>query len=132
MGFLFRILRMALPFFLFYILGKFFNFYVMVFRYQNQSRNRTGSDNRGPGGPGGAGGFNPGQSRVFHDPYRVLNCSRSSSDEEIKKSYRELIARYHPDRFVGMNLDDDFVKLASQKFQEIQSAYEEIRKARGF
>ncbi len=120
---------MAIPFILFYVVGKFISFFVAVYRYQYQGYRQTGS--RGYGS-GDSTGFEPGKNRTFHDPYEVLNCSRSSSDSDIKKNYRELIAKYHPDRFVGMSLDDDFVRLASEKFQEIQSAYDSIRRERGF
>ncbi len=44
---------------------------------------------------------------------------------------QELLAKYHPDKFIGQNLDEDFVALASRKFQEIQEAYGRIRSARG-
>lgn len=64
------------------------------------------------------------------DPYEVLGCRRNDSDEVIRKRYRELVAKYHPDRFIGQNLDKEFVELASRKFQRIQEAYERIRRER--
>jgi DnaJ like chaperone protein len=48
----------------------------------------------------------------------------------IRKRYRELVAKYHPDKFIGQNLDKEFVELASRKFQRIQEAYERIRRER--
>lgn len=80
------------------------------------------------GGSGASYTPPPGGKR---DPYVVLGCSPSSSDEEVKKRYRELLGRYHPDKFIGQNLDEEFVALASRKFQEIQEAYGRIRAARG-
>ncbi|MDN5335440.1 MAG: DnaJ like chaperone protein [Synergistales bacterium] len=65
------------------------------------------------------------------DPYEVLGCKRSDSDEVIRKRYRELVAKYHPDKFIGQNLDKEFIEFASKKFQRIQSAYERIRRERG-
>jgi len=62
--------------------------------------------------------------------YRILNITRGTSIEEIKKSYRLLSKKYHPDRV--SHLGDEFVKLASDKFQIINKAYEEIKKEKGF
>ncbi len=82
--------------------------------------------------PGGSGPWrNPG-APGRKNPFEVLGCSPSASDEEIKKRYRELLTKYHPDKFIGQNLDVEFVELASRKFQEIQEAYEAVRSRRGF
>lgn len=64
-------------------------------------------------------------------PWDVLGLSRSATNEEIHARYRELIVKYHPDKFAGMN-DPDFSRLAAQKFQRIQAAYDELRRLRGF
>lgn len=55
------------------------------------------------------------------DPYEVLGVSSSSSEEEIKKAYRALAFKYHPDRNQG-DLESE------QKFKEVQQAYDEINK----
>lgn len=57
--------------------------------------------------------------------YRVLGVTSNSSDVEIKKAYRKLVLTYHPDR---TKLDP---KIAAQKFQEVQEAYDKIREAKG-
>ncbi|GAX61687.1 heat shock protein [Candidatus Scalindua japonica] len=62
--------------------------------------------------------------------YRILNVTRNSSMEDIKKSYRHLSKQYHPDRV--SHLGDEFTRLASDKFQIINNAYEEIKKEKGF
>jgi DnaJ like chaperone protein len=51
--------------------------------------------------------------------------------EEIKKSYRQLVREFHPDTIASKGLPDEFTRFASEKFQEIQSAYETIMAQRG-
>ncbi|MDR4499063.1 MAG: TerB family tellurite resistance protein [Candidatus Scalindua sp.] len=62
--------------------------------------------------------------------YQILNVSRNSSNEDIKRAYRTLSKQYHPDRVT--HLGDEFTRLANSKFQQINTAYEEIRKEKGF
>ena len=58
------------------------------------------------------------------DPYRILGIPRSASIEEIKHAYRELAAKYHPDKLE--HLGDEFKVLAEKRFKEIQQAYQEL------
>lgn len=60
------------------------------------------------------------------NPYEVLGVSENASDEEIKKAYRELVKKYHPDKYVDNPLSD----LASEKIKEINLAYDTIMKER--
>ena len=67
------------------------------------------------------------------DPYyAVLKCDESASDDQIKQKYRALVREYHPDKIEAKGLPEEFIKFASDKFTEIQEAYEHIRKERGF
>ena len=59
-------------------------------------------------------------------PYQILGVSPEASDEEIKKAYRDLARKYHPDKY----RDSDLADLASEKMKEINAAYEEIQKMR--
>jgi len=63
---------------------------------------------------------------MSNNPYKVLGVSPDASDEEIKKAYRELAHKYHPDRYQ----DSDLADLASEKMKEINAAYEEIHRLR--
>ena len=60
------------------------------------------------------------------DPYSVLGVSQSASDEEVKKAYRELARKYHPDNYQNNPLAD----LAEEKMKEINEAYDTITKQR--
>ena len=63
---------------------------------------------------------------MTNDPYKVLGVDPAATDEEVKKAYRELARKYHPDNYVNTPLSD----LASEKMKEINEAYETIQKAR--
>lgn len=63
------------------------------------------------------------------DPYEILNISRGAGEEEVKKAYHELIAKYHPDKV--SHLGEDLQKLAHEKIVLINNAYKELKK-RGF
>ena len=58
------------------------------------------------------------------NPYEVLGVSRNASIDEIKKAYRELSRKYHPDSYVGNPLSS----LAEEKFEQVQEAYDAIMK----
>ena len=62
----------------------------------------------------------------MNDPYKVLNVSPSASDEEVKKAYRDLARKYHPDNYH----DNPLADLAQEKMKEINEAYEEIQNQR--
>jgi DnaJ like chaperone protein len=55
---------------------------------------------------------------------------KSANDAEIKKAYRDLAKRHHPDKV--QHLGEAYVKAAREKFQNIQKAYEQIKSERGF
>ena len=55
------------------------------------------------------------------DPYSVLGVSRDASDDEIKKAYRNLSRKYHPDA----NINNPNKDQAEAKFKEVQQAYQQ-------
>jgi len=61
--------------------------------------------------------------------YRILGIESDVSDEEVKKAYRSMAMKYHPDK-VG-HLGEDIKKSAHEKFQKLNEAYETIKKERG-
>ncbi len=62
--------------------------------------------------------------------YRILEIEPTASEEEIKKAYRKMAVKYHPDKVAY--LGEEIAADAKQKFQKVNEAYELIKKERGF
>jgi DnaJ like chaperone protein len=79
-----------------------------------------------------AGDFASIKAMFYKDPdtaYKILGLKGSAPEEEIKKAYRKLAVKYHPDKV--QHLGKEFQTGAKEKFQKIQDAYETIKKERG-
>ena len=63
------------------------------------------------------------------DPYKILEIDRNATDEEVRKAYRKMAVKFHPDKVE--NLGADVKKAAEEKFKSVQAAYEQIKKERG-
>lgn len=63
---------------------------------------------------------------MIANPYEVLGISANASNDEVKRAYRELSRKYHPDSYV----DNPLSNLAEEKFKEVQEAYDQIMKER--
>ena len=63
------------------------------------------------------------------NPYTVLGIDKSATDEEVKKAYRKLAMKYHPDRVETMG--EEIKRNAEKQFKEINEAYETIKNERG-
>ena len=61
------------------------------------------------------------------NPYEVLGVSENASEEEIKRAYKELVKKYHPDKYQDNPLSD----LAEEKLQEVNEAYDMLMKGKG-
>ena len=68
-------------------------------------------------------------SQQRNDPYKVLGIDSTATDDEVKKAYRRLAMKYHPDKVEGMG--EEVKKNAEAQFREINEAYEQIKAARG-
>ena len=64
----------------------------------------------------------------MNDPYSVLGISRGATDDEIKKAYRALSRKYHPDA----NINNPNKDQAEAKFKEVQQAYQQIMHEREY
>lgn len=61
--------------------------------------------------------------------YKILDIKESATDDDVKKAYRKMAVKYHPDKV--SHLGEDFQNKAKEKFQKVQEAYEKIKKERG-
>jgi DnaJ like chaperone protein len=72
------------------------------------------------------------KNMFFRNPdsdYKVLGIDTSATDDEIKKAYRKMAIKFHPDKV--SQLGEEYKKGAKDKFQEVQNAYENLKKQRG-
>ncbi len=79
--------------------------------------------------------YNSIKSRYFNETnryYKLLHCTPDCTVEEVKSNYKNLAKDFHPDTIISKGLPEEFVNFATQRFQEIQEAYEKIRKERNF
>ncbi len=97
--------------------------------WQNGPNGGNGSSAGGSGGQGSGNAYTGAAGTA--SPYQILGLPRTATNDEIRARYRELIAKYHPDKFAGLD-DPEFSRLAAKKFQQVQGAYEELKRRRGF
>ncbi len=70
---------------------------------------------------------------MFYDTtksaYQILEITKTATDDVVKKAYRKMVKKHHPDKL--QHLGEEHVKVAQEKFRKIQEAYEIIQKQRG-
>jgi len=65
-----------------------------------------------------------------NNAYKILEITKSATDNEVKKAYRKMAKKYHPDKV--MHLGKEHQKGAEEKFRQVQQAYEQLQKERNF
>ena len=70
------------------------------------------------------------KNKNIDNAYDILGVSKKSTNEDIKKSYRKMVKKYHPDRL--NNVSEDVIEMAKIKFQSVKDAYDRIRSERNF
>lgn len=89
------------------------------------------------GGFSGQGGSQQGQwqqassADQLTDAYNLLGISEDADAKTIKRAHRKLMNEHHPDKLVAKGLPPEMMEMAKEKAQEIQGAYDLIKKAKG-
>ena len=65
---------------------------------------------------------------TIEQAYKVIGVSSNSSMQDVKRAYRKLMSQHHPDKLVAKGMPEEMIKVATEKSQEIQAAYEMIKR----
>ena len=71
------------------------------------------------------------EQSALQDAYQSLGVTESVDDAELKKVYRKLMREHHPDKLAAQGLPEQMLKTATRRSQEIQAAYDRVKRARG-
>ena len=69
-------------------------------------------------------------SSRLSEAYKAIGVSEGCSDADLKKAYRKLMSQHHPDKLMAKGVPEDMIKMATAKSQEIQNAYDLIKRSR--
>ena len=96
---------------------------------------QSSSGSYGGGYSGGYGsdysGGSQSSAKSKRDPYEILGLSKDATFSEIKKKYRELVKKYHPDILMGKGADEEIIQEGTKKLQEINEAYKILKERFG-
>ena len=93
------------------------------------SQSSGGSYGGYSGSGGGSQGY--GSTKSKRDPYEILGLSKDATFSEIKKKYRELVKKYHPDILMGKGADEEIIQEGTKRLQEINEAYKILKERFG-
>lgn len=96
--------------------------------YTSIHERHTGYSGTGYSGGSGRSGGSAGRSAYTKDPYKVLGINSTASDDDVRKAYRKMAMKYHPDRVAGMG--EEMQRNAAEQMKEINQAYDEIKRRR--
>lgn len=85
---------------------------------------------RAYGQAGGAAGNASAPS--LSQAYQVLGLTQSATPSDIKRAYRKLMSEHHPDKLAAKGVPEEMIRVATERSAEISTAYDAIKKARGF
>ena len=99
------------------------------YRGRNQYHQYQGRQNQGS-----SNNYRQSQRQTYsiNDCYAILGIQESASKEQVKKAYRKLISRNHPDKLIAKGASESEIKEANEKTSRIRSAYEEICNLKGW
>ncbi len=98
-------------------------------QYSSQSSNqRSYTHNRNQGYQTG---YQRPQDTLAH-AYAILELNRDANKQEVKRAYRRLMSRNHPDKLIAQGLPEEMIKIANDKTQKITKAYEQICVSKGW
>ncbi|MFK8068982.1 MAG: co-chaperone DjlA [Gammaproteobacteria bacterium] len=79
---------------------------------------------------GGGSAQRPTSASAIEDAYKALGVTKENTDKEVKRAYRKLMSKYHPDKLIGQGLPEDMIAVATEQAKEIQAAYDLIERSR--
>jgi DnaJ like chaperone protein len=85
----------------------------------------------------GAGSAQGGQRRAasqgptLQQSYATLGLESNAGDQEVKRAYRKLVSKYHPDKLISQGLPDEMMEVSKRRVREINAAYDTIKASRG-
>lgn len=96
------------------------------------SSSSSGSNQRSNGSYSSNNRYQDNSTTSLAGAYALLEVSQTASKHEVKKAYRRLISRNHPDKLIAQGLPEEMIKIANDKTQKITKAYDQICASKGW